>query len=165
MDQVWPCFQSPIVPQSQTCVRNMAPLLVSSLSMMLQSGILNKLVDPAKNLLTLGTIKPFRLACNNLCSRKYLETTKMFRNYADASTDPVYSAVYELDLVNVVPSMSGPKRPHDRVPVSNMKADFGQCLQNPVGFKGFNIPSDKHNTGRITDIRDSACKTLFQPFQ
>lgn len=78
--------------------------------------------------------------------RKYLETTKMFRNYADASTDPVYSSVYELDLAKVVPSMSGPKRPHDRVPVSDMKADFGQCLQNPVGFKGFNIPSDKHNT-------------------
>ena len=79
----------------------------------------------------------------------------MFRNYADASTDPVYSAVYELDLAKVVPSMSGPKRPHDRVPVSEMKADFGQCLQNPVGFKGFNIPSDKHNTGKIMV---SACK-------
>ena len=79
----------------------------------------------------------------------------MFRNYADASTDPVYSAVYELDLAKVVPSMSGPKRPHDRVPVSDMKADFGQCLQNPVGFKGFNIPSDKHNTGKIMV---SACK-------
>ena len=25
MDLVWPCFQSPIVPQSQTCVQNMAP--------------------------------------------------------------------------------------------------------------------------------------------
>ena len=76
----------------------------------------------------------------------------MFRNYADASTDPVYSAVYELDLSTVVPSMSGPKRPHDRVPVSNMKSDFSQCLQNPVGFKGFNIPSDKHNTGKIQYI-------------
>ena len=59
MDQVWPCFQSPIVPQSQICVQNMAPPLVSSPSMMLPSDILNKLVDPAKNLLTLGTIKHF----------------------------------------------------------------------------------------------------------
>ena len=78
--------------------------------------------------------------------RAYLERAKMFRNYSDASTDPVYSKVYELDLASVVPSMSGPKRPHDRVAVSDMKADFAKCLESPVGFKGFNIPSDKMTT-------------------
>ena len=78
--------------------------------------------------------------------RTYLEKAKMFRNYSDASTDPIYSKVYELDLAQVVPSMSGPKRPHDRVAVSDMKTDFEQCLENPVGFKGFNIPTDKMNT-------------------
>lgn len=78
--------------------------------------------------------------------RAYLEKAKMFRNYSDASTDPVYTKVYELDLATVVPSMSGPKRPHDRVAVSDMKSDFAQCLSNPVGFKGFNIPSDKMDT-------------------
>lgn len=78
--------------------------------------------------------------------RAYLKKAKMFRNYADASTDPVYSKVYELDLAKVVPSMSGPKRPHDRVAVSDMKVDFHECLQNPVGFKGFNIPTDRMNT-------------------
>ena len=40
--------------------------------------------------------------------------------------------VFELDLSTVVPSLSGPKRPHDRVAVSDMKADFQQCLQNKV---------------------------------
>lgn len=40
--------------------------------------------------------------------------------------------VVELDLGTVVPSMSGPKRPHDRVPVQNMKADFRQCLTYKV---------------------------------
>ena len=40
--------------------------------------------------------------------------------------------VFELDLSAVVPSLSGPKRPHDRVAVSDMKADFQQCLQNKV---------------------------------
>ncbi len=48
-----------------------------------------------------------------------------------------------LDLGSVVPSVSGPKRPHDRVAVSDMKNDFKSCLSNPVGFKGFNVPSDK----------------------
>jgi aconitate hydratase len=30
----------------------------------------------------------------------------------------------ELDLSTVKPSVSGPKRPHDRVEVDNMKKDF-----------------------------------------
>ena len=40
--------------------------------------------------------------------------------------------VLELDLSTVVPSLSGPKRPHDRVAVTDMKSDFLQCLQNKV---------------------------------
>ena len=40
--------------------------------------------------------------------------------------------VFELDLSTVVASMSGPKRPHDRVPVSEMKEDFQKCLDNKV---------------------------------
>lgn len=38
----------------------------------------------------------------------------------------------ELDLADVVPSVSGPKRPHDRVAVSAMRDDFLQCLGNKV---------------------------------
>ena len=43
--------------------------------------------------------------------------------------------VVELDLATVVPCCSGPKRPHDKVPVSDMKADFSSCLNNKIGFK------------------------------
>ena len=49
----------------------------------------------------------------------------------------------ELNLSNIVPSMSGPKRPHDLVEVSKLKEDFYQCMKSPVGFKGFNIAEDK----------------------
>ena len=71
--------------------------------------------------------------------REYLKVSKMLRNYSDEKSDPVFTEVHELDLSSVVPSMSGPKRPHDRVAVENMKSDFSECLTNPVGFKGFNI--------------------------
>jgi len=40
----------------------------------------------------------------------------------------------------VVTSVSGPKRPHDRVSVSSMCEDFKSCLTSPVGFKGFAVP-------------------------
>ena len=49
----------------------------------------------------------------------------------------------ELDLSSVKPCLAGPKRPHDRVELANMKNDFNSCLKNPVGFKGYNIAEDK----------------------
>ena len=56
----------------------------------------------------------------------------------------------ELNLSEVKPCLSGPKRPHDRVELSNMKADFHQCLTNPVGFKGYGLPADKLEAGTFT---------------
>lgn len=42
--------------------------------------------------------------------------------------------VITLDLANVVTSVSGPKRPHDRVSVSDMQVDFRACLTNKVSI-------------------------------
>ena len=76
----------------------------------------------------------------------YLKTAKMFRNdYNDSSEDPVFSKVLELDLGSICPSMSGPKRPHDRVAVADMKKDFQNCLTNKIGFKGFGLSAEKLN--------------------
>lgn len=57
----------------------------------------------------------------------------MLRNYDDSSQDPIFSEVITLDLNTVVSSVSGPKRPHDRVSVSDMQIDFKNCLVNKVG--------------------------------
>lgn len=62
----------------------------------------------------------------------YLKAVGMFRNFNDSNEDPVFSAIYGLDLSTVVPSLSGPKRPQDRVPASEMKSDFQLCLRNKV---------------------------------
>lgn len=43
--------------------------------------------------------------------------------------------IIELDLSTIVTSVSGPKRPHDRVAVSNMQEDFRSCLTNKVRAK------------------------------
>lgn len=40
--------------------------------------------------------------------------------------------VVELDLKTVVPCCSGPKRPQDKVAVSDMKKDFESCLRAKV---------------------------------
>lgn len=77
--------------------------------------------------------------------KEYLRAQGMFRDYCKGR-DPAFSQVVELDLNSVVPSLSGPKRPQDRVAVQVMKKDFEECLSNKVGFKGFGIAPDKLTT-------------------
>lgn len=62
----------------------------------------------------------------------------MLRNYDDPSQDPVFSEITTLDLGDVVPSISGPKRPHDRVSVTDAKTDFQSCLTNKVSKLNYN---------------------------
>jgi aconitate hydratase len=46
----------------------------------------------------------------------------------DPSVSPRYSEHVELDLSTVVPSISGPKRPQDRISLSESKSAFGKIL-------------------------------------
>ncbi|XP_030626139.1 iron-responsive element-binding protein 2 [Chanos chanos] len=73
----------------------------------------------------------------------YLKAMKMFRSYDQQTEDPQYSQVIEINLGSIVPHVSGPKRPQDRVAVSCMKEDFLNCLNEKVGFKGFHIAKEK----------------------
>uniref|UniRef100_A0A4W6F953 Cytoplasmic aconitate hydratase n=1 Tax=Lates calcarifer TaxID=8187 RepID=A0A4W6F953_LATCA len=77
---------------------------------------------------------------------KYLKAVAMFRDYNDVSQDPDFTQIVELDLSKVVPCCSGPKRPQDRIPVSDMKNDFETCLGAKVGFKGFQVPPECHSS-------------------
>ncbi|KOX73090.1 Cytoplasmic aconitate hydratase, partial [Melipona quadrifasciata] len=74
---------------------------------------------------------------------KYLTAVRMLRNYDDESQNPVFSEIVTLDLGTIVSSVSGPKRPHDRVSIVNMKADFRKCLTNKIGFKGYGLSPEK----------------------
>jgi aconitate hydratase len=49
-----------------------------------------------------------------------------------------YSSVVELDLAGIEPSLAGPKRPQDRVALSNMKETFNTLFSKPVAENGFN---------------------------
>ena len=74
----------------------------------------------------------------------YLKAQGLYRVYDGSVPDPDYSGdVMELDLASVKPSLSGPKRPHDKVDMDNMKSDFNACLSNAVGFKGFGLQQEQ----------------------
>ena len=63
-----------------------------------------------------------------------------------------YSNVVELDLNSIEPSLAGPKRPQDRVPLSKMKETFNALFSKPVVENGFNQNADKlaqhYSTGK-----------------
>ena len=56
----------------------------------------------------------------------YAKTQGMFRT--DATPDPVFSDTIELNLSNVEPSLAGPRRPQDRVPLARSKQAFQEAL-------------------------------------
>ncbi|HKB60974.1 MAG TPA: aconitate hydratase, partial [Gallionellaceae bacterium] len=56
-----------------------------------------------------------------------------------------YSSVVELDLSTIEPSLAGPKRPQDRVPLRAMKESFSTLFSKPVAESGFNKPAEELN--------------------
>ncbi|MSQ83476.1 MAG: aconitate hydratase AcnA [Myxococcales bacterium] len=56
----------------------------------------------------------------------YCKAQGLFRT--DATPDPRFSSVLELDLASVEPSMAGPKRPQDRVALTQVKSAFAKEL-------------------------------------
>lgn len=72
----------------------------------------------------------------------------MFRDYSSSNNDGVNwtGNILELDLSEVRPSVSGPKRPHDHIALKNLKNDFNKCLNNEKNdFKGFGIEAKNIN--------------------
>ena len=54
-----------------------------------------------------------------------------------------YSKVVELNLNSVQPSLAGPKRPQDRVILSNMQTTFNTLFSKPITENGFNQAQEK----------------------
>ncbi len=61
----------------------------------------------------------------------YAKAQGMWRD--DSTADPEFTDSLELDLGEVVPSLAGPKRPQDRVALSNAKQEFEGQLPNLAG--------------------------------
>ena len=53
---------------------------------------------------------------------------------------PEFTKRLSLDLGNVVPSLAGPKRPQDRVPMVQVKQAFHEALKAPTSSRGFALP-------------------------
>jgi aconitate hydratase len=72
--------------------------------------------------------------------------------HTKTTPDPMFTDVLKLDLATVEPSLAGPKRPQDRVPLREVKAGFGEAMQTEFGKPGalgkrFPVEGRKHDLG------------------
>ena len=66
--------------------------------------------------------------------------TKLNGLWYDPSTpDPVFTDTLSLDLSTVVPALAGPKRPQDRIALTDMKSEYRKMLLAPVGPQGIGL--------------------------
>ena len=74
---------------------------------------------------------------------RYAKEQGLFRT--DDTPDPEYTETLELNLADVVPSLAGPKRPQDRVPLTQMKQSFESALVAPIKDRGFGLANTDLN--------------------
>ena len=67
----------------------------------------------------------------------YCKEQGLFRT--SETPDPEFSAVLELDLNSVEPSIAGPKRPQDRIPLKDVKESLEITLSAPVRDRGYEL--------------------------
>lgn len=72
---------------------------------------------------------------------RYCKEQGLFR--INGSPDLNYTKVLTLDLGTVEPSLAGPKRPQDRVPLKNVKSSFSKALSAPIAERGFGLPAEQ----------------------
>lgn len=91
---------------------------------------------------------------------RYSKEQGMFYSPGDAPVQ--YTETLELNLADVEPSLAGPKRPQDRVPLSSMKPVFQKSLIAPVAERGYGLTSDQMKNegtiqnGSLTKIKHGA---------
>ena len=89
-----------------------------------------------------------------VCSRieAYFKAQGLF-GIAEAGVHD-YTDTVEIDLAKVRPSLAGPRRPQDRIELTELTPTFEKLLTTPVADGGFSQPADRtHAAGTLADGR------------
>lgn len=81
--------------------------------------------------------------------------------YDSSQPDPEFTDLVEINLSELEPSLSGPKRPQDLILLSDMKESFHQAVTGPAGNHGFGLDEKefdkiakvKHENGEKSEMR------------
>ena len=93
----------------------------------------------------------------------YTKDQGLFRT--DETPDPVFSDRLELDLGTVVPTMAGPKRPQDSVPLTQAKAAFEKSLTESPRHVSVQNNGDKFDLadGSVVIAAITSCTNTSNP--
>ena len=93
----------------------------------------------------------------------YAKEQGLFRT--DQTPDPIFSDRLELDLGDVVPTMAGPKRPQDSVPLTQAKVAFEKSLTEPPKHVSVQNNGDKFDLsdGSVVIAAITSCTNTSNP--
>ena len=96
----------------------------------------------------------------------YAKANGMWR---DAGYDPIYTDTLHLDMSEMVPAISGPKRPQDFLPLTDAKASFAREME--ASFKrplGVEVPvkgeSYTMSSGKVVIASITSCTNTSNPY-
>ncbi|MEI5907914.1 aconitate hydratase AcnA [Bacillus spongiae] len=89
---------------------------------------------------------------------QYLKENDMF--FTADNADPVYTDVVEISLSEIEPNLSGPKRPQDLIPLSQMKEEFHRALNAPAGNQGFGVSEGELNKEAVVKFNNGDEATM-----
>ncbi len=81
---------------------------------------------------------------------RYTKEQGLFRT--DQTPEPQFSEVLELDLATVEPSLAGPRRPQDRVPLSQVRRSFREAFAAQLGGAGEASAAARPLDGKAVEI-------------
>ncbi|QGH34648.1 aconitate hydratase AcnA [Gracilibacillus salitolerans] len=91
---------------------------------------------------------------------KYCKENSLW--YSPDQADADFTELVEINLSELEPNLSGPKRPQDLIPLSAMKKSFNEAITAPAGNQGFGLDAsefDKEVEIKHPNGRESVMKT------
>jgi aconitate hydratase len=90
--------------------------------------------------------------------RNYYEAQGLFGIPREGEVD--YSTVLNLDLATITPSVSGPKRPQDRIELSHLDDRFKELFTHPAADGGYGKNKDELEKRFMVTMGTSSAKTV-----
>ena len=89
---------------------------------------------------------------------RYSKEQGLFRYQGE--TPPEFSRVIQMDLGTVESSLAGPNRPHDRIPLSNLKQQWQVLMDRPRNEIGFELTKEQQQKVVTVQFEDGTSAEL-----
>ncbi len=80
---------------------------------------------------------------------KYCKENNLW--YSPEDGDPEYTETVEIDLSKLVPNLAGPKRPQDRIALTDMQKEFKKAITAPAGNQGFGLDKSEFDKEAVVN--------------